>query len=183
MELWDLYTSDRKLTDKKMYRGEDTPKGYFRLVVGVCIFNSKGEMLIQKRQSFKPGWSGMWDISVGGAAISGDDSRTAAEREVMEELGLKISLEGVPPKFSFGFESVFGDFYFINMDVDLDSLTLQEEEVEDVAWATKEQIHQMIDDEEFISYDKSIIDMMFFLSDHGDTRTRADFTSPKEMKH
>jgi hypothetical protein len=100
----------------------------------------------------------------------------------MEELGLKISLEGVPPKFSFGFESVFGDFYFINMDVDLDSLTLQEEEVEDVAWATKEQIHKMIDDEEFISYDKSIIDMMFFFRNHSDTRTKHDFTTPQDVK-
>lgn len=181
MEIWDLYTSDRKLTDKKMLRGEKTPEGYYRLVVGVCIFNSKGEMLIQKRQSFKPGWSGMWDISVGGAAISGDDSRTAAEREVMEELGLEISLEGIAPKFSFGFDSVFGDFYFINMDVDLNTLTLQYEEVEAVDWADREKIHKMIDDEEFISYDKSIIDVMFFLSNHGDTRTRADFTSPKEQ--
>lgn len=183
MELWDLYTSDRKLTDKKMYRGEPTPAGYYRLVVGVCIFNSRGEMLIQKRQSFKPGWSGMWDISVGGAAISGDDSRTAAEREVMEELGLEISLAGIAPKFSFGFESVFGDFYFLNMDVDLDKLTLQYEEVERVAWASREEIHKMIDNEEFISYDKSIIDMMFFLSNHGDTRTRADFTSPTERQN
>ena len=38
MELWDLYDVDRKITDKKMYRGEETPEGYYRLVVGICIF-------------------------------------------------------------------------------------------------------------------------------------------------
>ena len=85
MEIWDLYDVDRKMTERKMIRGEKTPAGYYRLVVGICIFNSAGEMLIQKRQPFKQGWSGMWDISVGGAAVSGDDSRRAAEREQAED--------------------------------------------------------------------------------------------------
>ncbi len=180
MEIWDLYDVDRKLTDRKMIRGEKTPEGYYRLVVGVCIFNSKGEMLIQKRQPFKQGWSGLWDITVGGSAIAGDTNRTAAEREVREEIGLEISLEGMAPKVSFTFETVFADFYLLNMDVDLNTLTLQPEEVERVAWASREKIHEMIDKEEFITYDKSIIDMMFFFRNHNDTRTREDFTTPCE---
>lgn len=180
MEIWDLYDVDRKLTGKTMIRGEKTPVGYYRLVVGICIFNSKGEMLIQKRQPFKSGWSGMWDITVGGAAVAGDDNRTAAEREVREELGLEISLAGIAPKVSFTFDSVFADFYLINMDVDLDGLSLQYEEVEKVRWAGKEEIHKMIDSKEFISYDKSIIDMMFFFRDHSDTRTCDDFTTPAD---
>lgn len=181
MELWDLYDVDRKITDTKMYRGESTPEGYYRLVVGICIFNSNGEMLIQKRQPFKHGWSGMWDITVGGSAVAGDSNRTAAEREVFEELGLEISLAGIAPKVSFTFDSVFADFYLLNMDVDLDSLSLQYEEVEKVRWAGKEEIHKMIDDGEFITYDKSIIDMMFFFRNHDDTRTKSDFTTPSPM--
>ena len=66
------------------------------------------------------------------------------------------------------------------MDVDLDTLRLQTEEVEKVAWASREEIHKMIDGEEFITYDKSIIDMMFFFRNHSDTRTRQDFTTPQE---
>ena len=180
MEIWDLYDVDRKITDKKMVRGEKTPDGYYRLVVGICIFNSNGEMLIQKRQPFKQGWSGLWDITVGGAAIAGDDNRRAAEREVREELGLEISLAGIAPKVSFTFDTVFADFYLLNMDVDLDDLSLQYEEVEKVAWASRDEIHKMIDKKEFISYDKSIIDMMFFFSNHSDTRTEDDFTTPAE---
>ena len=171
MEIWDLYDVDRKMTETKMIRGEKTPEGYYRLVVGICIFNSAGEMLIQKRQPFKQGWSGMWDISVGGAAVSGDDSRRAAEREV-----------GIAPKVSFTFDSVFADFYLLNMDLDLDSLSLQPEEVEKVTWASREEIHKMIDDEEFITYEKSIIDMMFFFRNHSDTRTKHDFTTPQDVK-
>ena len=180
MELWDLYTENREKTGKTMIRGEKFPEGLYRMVVHAVIFNDKGEMLIQKRQPFKQGWSGLWDITVGGAAIAGDDNRTAAEREVREELGLEISLAGIAPKVSFTFESVFADFYLLNMDVDFDKLSLQYEEVERVAWASREEIHDMIDRREFISYDKSIIDMMFFFSNHDDTRTVSDFTTPQE---
>ena len=35
----------------------------------------------------------MWDITVGGSAMIGENSRQAAMREVAEELGLKIDLE------------------------------------------------------------------------------------------
>ena len=87
MELWDLYDAQRKLTGETMVRGTPVPKGY-HLVVHICIFNPKGEMLIQHRQSFKPTWSGMWDVSVGGAVASGEDSQLGARREVAEEIGL-----------------------------------------------------------------------------------------------
>lgn len=178
METLDLYDSERRLIGKTIARGERVPAGAFRLVVGICIFNSRGEMLIQRRQPFKKDWSGLWDISVGGAVIAGESSREAAEREVAEELGLEISLENVPPKFSFGFERVLCDFYVVNMDVDLSALTLQYEEVADVAWASGEKIHKMIENKEFITYERSIIDMIFYLSKNSDTRVAEDFTTP-----
>ena len=81
MELFDLYTKDREPTGKKMVRGDRVPEGLYRLVVHVCIFDQEGRMLIQQRQPFKEGWSDMWDVTVGGSAVTGDSSRTAAERE------------------------------------------------------------------------------------------------------
>lgn len=55
MELWDVYNSDKTKSGKTMVRGEKAEKGAYRLVVHACIFNSKGEMLIQQRQPFKSG--------------------------------------------------------------------------------------------------------------------------------
>ena len=43
-ELIDLYNVDRERTGMTAVRGEDLPEGTFRMVVHVCIFNSKGEM-------------------------------------------------------------------------------------------------------------------------------------------
>ena len=114
MELFDLYTADREKTGKTMVRGEPTPEGYYRLVVHVCIFDAEGRMLIQQRQPFKRGWSNLWDISVGGCAMAGDSSRTAAERETREELGLAVDLSDTRPTMTIHWENGFDDYYVLD---------------------------------------------------------------------
>ena len=168
MEKWDLYTKDRILTDKTMIRGEAVPDGYYRLVVHICIFNSEGKMLIQKRQPFKSGWSGMWDVSVGGSAVSGDTSSAAASRELFEELGVEHSFEDSVPTLSYTFKNGFDDVYVIKKDLDANSLRLQYEEVEAVKWADADEIKKMIDEGIFIPYHKSYIDLLFFRKDSVD---------------
>ncbi len=64
MELWDLYTENREKTGKTMVRGEKQPDGFYRIVVHVCIFNAKNQLLIQQRVPFKDDWKNLWDITV-----------------------------------------------------------------------------------------------------------------------
>lgn len=161
MELWDLYDAERRLTGGTMYRGEPMPEGCYHLVVHVCIFNKAGQMSIQQRQPFKRGWPNMWDISMGGSAVKGDSSRQAAEREVQEELGLAIDLEGVRPNLSVNFDHGYDDFYLIEQEFDVNELHLQKEEVQAVKWATKEEILQMIEDGVFIPYYPNLVGLLF----------------------
>lgn len=179
MELWDLYTKDRIKTDKTMARGEETPRGYYRSVIHICIFNSKGEMLIQHRQPFKSGWSDMWDVSVGGSAISGDSPSRAAERELFEELGISMSFEDIRPSLTLNFEWGFDDIFIVKHEVDIDSLSLQYEEVSEVKWADCEEIKKMIDEGSFIPYHKSYIDLLFFRRDCDEAVTKRDNTKIK----
>lgn len=172
MEIWDLYTKDRIKTHETMVRGTQITKGFYRLVVHVCIFNSQGEMLIQQRQPFKSGWSNMWDITVGGSAISGDTSQSAAEREVYEEIGYKLSLDGIRPTLTINFDEGFDDMYLIQQDLDISKLKLQDEEVKDVRWASKEEILIMIDKETFIPYHGSLIELLFFMRNKKGTHIR-----------
>lgn len=179
MEIWDLYTKDRIKTDKTMVRGTAHPYGYYRIVVHICIFNSEGKMLIQQRQPFKKGWSGLWDITAGGSAISGDTSQSAAERELREELGVDISFEELRPAITVNFKEGFDDIYLIENDISIDTLKLQYEEVQAVKWANAEEILQMINDELFIPYNKDFIRSLFFLRNHKGLHTKGDFTQAK----
>jgi isopentenyldiphosphate isomerase len=55
----------------------------------------------------------------------------------------------------------FDDYYLVEVDLDIRELTLQPEEVQRVKWATKEEILTMIDQEIFIPYRKSLIELLF----------------------
>lgn len=161
MEIWDLYDINRNKIKRTAVRGAELQSGDYHLVVHVCIFNSKGEMLIQQRQPFKEGWPNMWDITVGGSAVAGDTSQTAAERELYEEIGLKLDLQQIRPHLTINFERGFDDIYLIEENVDLNTLTLQYEEVQNVKWASQVEILAMIRNGEFIPYYESLIQLLF----------------------
>ena len=165
MEFWDLYDRDRIPTGETHQRGKPLPADRYHMVVHVVIFNTKGEMLIQQRQPFKEGWPNMWDITVGGSAVAGDTSRTAAQREVMEEIGLAIDLSEEQLKLTIPFDVGFDDVYTLVMDVDLTTLHLQESEVQAVRWASEEEILAMLADGQFIPYHRAFIQLLFALRD------------------
>jgi len=57
--------------------------------VHVLVFNSAGELLLQKRSLHKDIQPGKWDTSVGGHLDIGESFLAAAKREMKEELGLE----------------------------------------------------------------------------------------------
>lgn len=160
-EVWDIYDENRIKTGRTMIRGNEIKNGDYHLVVHVCIFNSKGELLIQKRTLNKKSYPGMWDVSVGGSAILGDSSQTAAERETLEEIGLKINLQDKRPRITLNFKGGFDDVYLIKMDINIDELVLQEEEVSDVKWASLEEVLTLLKENKFVDYDENLIKFYF----------------------
>ena len=161
-EIIDLYDVDRQLTGKTANRGDKLEEGTYRMVIHVCIFNSKGEMLIQRRADDIVRWPSYWDVSVGGGASTGDTSRQAAERETAEELGLHIDFSERRPVMSVNFSEGFDDFYTVEKDISLENLSLQTEEVAEAKWASQKEIEEMIDEGSFIPYQKDLIGYLFF---------------------
>lgn len=178
MEYWDLYDAQNRKTGEIMRRGEPIPAGRFHLVVHIALFAPDGRMLIQQRQPFKAGWSNLWDVTVGGSAVAGEDSRTAAMREMREEIGLALDLQDVRPKMTLYTPSCINDWYLLTHDVALNSLVLQQSEVQAVRWAAQEEIQQMIAEKTFIPYEPGMIALLFHLHNHADTRMRQDDTVP-----
>ncbi|WP_300693386.1 NUDIX domain-containing protein [uncultured Bacteroides sp.] len=57
-------------------------------VVHLHVFNSQGELYLQKRPDWKDIQPGKWDTSVGGHVDLGESVEMALRREVREELGI-----------------------------------------------------------------------------------------------
>ena len=73
---------------------KDIPRGrltaYFKIYTGVIIENDNKILLCQPRNSKYPGWQ-----LPGGKVLWSETFQECITREVLEETGLKISLEGV----------------------------------------------------------------------------------------
>ena len=57
-------------------------------VVHLHVFNSKGELYLQKRPDWKDIQPGKWDTAVGGHVDFGENVEQALKREVQEEIGI-----------------------------------------------------------------------------------------------
>lgn len=168
MEIVDVYDEDRQATGRTMERYAPAAPGSYRTVVHVCVFNSSGEMLIQKRVREKKIWPERWDVTIGGGVDRGETPRQAAEREFREELGYPLDLSGARPTLTVNFDGGFDDFYLLVQDIDAGSLTLQAEEVSAVRWASLPEILAMVDDGRFIPYYPSFVRFLFDMYRGGD---------------
>ena len=148
-EIWDVYDLERNLTGRTHRRIDALAEGDYHLVVFIWLRNSKGEYLISKRAPNK-GYPNMWENS-GGSAVAGDDSLSAAIREVKEELGLDVNPEKGKMIFTAIREDSFFDVWLFEQDFDLKDIVLQENETVDAKYASIDEIQRMIDNNEFIS--------------------------------
>lgn len=139
-ELWDVYDSERRLTGRTHRRGDPLPDGDYHLSVHVWIQNSCGEFLNTKRSPNK-GYPNMWE-NTGGSAVTGDDSLTAALREVREETGLMLDPEKGKCILQMKGKNYFADVWYFCQDFDLSDVVLQQGETCDVRWATREQMEE-----------------------------------------
>ena len=155
MELWDLYTSDRKPTGLTMVRGEKNPEGLYNLSVTVWIKNNKGQYLISQRSAIKKTYPLKWE-PVGGGVIAGETSLEGAAREVLEEVGIKVDKDKLQLIFTdIGYywngkpTSEINDIYVYEIE-DYDASLAVSDEVTESRWLYPAEIKEMLDSGEFI---------------------------------
>ena len=78
-------------------RGKVHAENLWHRAIHILVFNTKGELFLQKRSAWKDKHPGKWDSSAAGHLDSGEDYETAARRELSEELGLPPEISTVIP--------------------------------------------------------------------------------------
>lgn len=161
MEKWDILNADGTPTGKTTLRGRcNLRPGEYHLVVHIWIVSSRGDFLIQRRSESKRLMPGEW-AATGGAAITGEDSYTAANRELYEELGVPSNKQTLKKLARIKRRNSLLDIWFINTDIDCNRLRLQENEVAEAKWISREKFKQMIENGEFHNYGKEYFDTLF----------------------
>ncbi|HEY4302496.1 MAG TPA: NUDIX domain-containing protein [Candidatus Didemnitutus sp.] len=88
-EYFDLVDALDRVTGRALRRDVHA-NGWRHRAIHVFVFNRAGEVFLQKRSMKKDMAPGLWDTSCSGHVDSGEDYDAAAQRELGEELGLRI---------------------------------------------------------------------------------------------
>lgn len=144
-EMWDLYDRNRKLLNKKVERGTKLNDNEYHLVTNAWIRNKEGKFLISQRVEWKA-HPLMWECT-GGSVLMGENTYEGAIREVKEELGIDISnapfaFVGSTTRYFENCPDIL-DVYIFELDLPIEEVIIQKEEVNDVKWASKEEILEL----------------------------------------
>ncbi|KAL5212822.1 hypothetical protein ABZP36_023669 [Zizania latifolia] len=167
-ERLDVLTAAGEKTGASKPRSEVHRDGDYHRAVHVWIYcESTGELLLQRRADCKDSWPGQWDISSAGHISAGDSSLSSAQRELHEELGIKLPVDAFELIFIFLQECVinngtytnneYNDVYLVTTltPIPLAAFTLQESEVSAVRYMPCDEYKSCLEkgSGEYVPYD------------------------------
>lgn len=143
-EYLDILDKNGNQTGKRELRTIVHQKGLWHRAVFVAIINSKNQILLQKRGPNKDSHPNCWDISVGGHIPAGMNSLEAADKELEEELGIKVDSKDLQHLFSYKHSVILNDGKFLNnswydlyllkKDIKINEIMMQVEELSEIKW-------------------------------------------------
>lgn len=156
-ELIDVLDENGIKTGEILTRKEVHKRGLWHRIIVVAIINDKNEILIQQRSDNKDKNPGKWDISVTGHLSAGQDSLTAATREISEEVSVSLgySVEVKDFRFMFSFrkeekvseehyDRQFYDFFILRQNgLTTNNLRFQANEVQAIKFVSISELNDM----------------------------------------
>lgn len=97
-EIFDIVDEHDRVIGQATRRQTHT-KNLLHRAVHVLIFNSRSELLVQKRSATKDTFPSCYDSSASGHLAAGEDYDTTAYREVTEELGIILPAGSIQKHF------------------------------------------------------------------------------------
>jgi predicted protein tyrosine phosphatase/isopentenyldiphosphate isomerase len=151
-EIFDVVNERDEVIDRQP-RSEVHRRGLLHRAVHILVFNSRGQVFLQKRSITKDKSPGLWDSSASGHVDSGEPYDATAVRELREEIGLSI---GEPPKRLFKIEvcpETDQEFVWVYRCEAEGPFELNADEIESGDWFAPEEITRWISErpQEFAS--------------------------------
>jgi isopentenyldiphosphate isomerase len=148
MEIWDLYDKDGNKLNKTHTRGMPLNKDEYHIAVDIWIKNNKDQILLTQRHPSKL-YPMKWECTCG-AVISGEDSFNGALREVEEEIGIKLDPNEGKKILRIVRDNTFFDVHLFKKDIETGRTKLQETEVINIKWVTKDELKRMFENGEMV---------------------------------
>ena len=176
-ELLDVLDENGIKTGEICSRREVHKRGLWHRIIVVAIINEKNEILIQQRSDNKDKNPGMWDISVTGHLAAGQDSLTAATREISEEVSVSLgySVEVKDFRFMFSYrkeeqvskdhyDRQFYDFFILRQSgLRTENIRFQESEVQDIKFVNINELNQMREENLLVPRDECYDELSNYL--------------------
>ena len=139
-EIFDVVDSEDRVIGQAL-RSVVHAQQLLHRAVHIFVFNSKGELLLQKRSAYKDEYPLCYTSSASGHLSAGESYADAAPRELLEELGLAGQLEWLA-KFPAGPETSYEHTVLYRMTSD-EPITVDPQEISEATFHSLDVIDQM----------------------------------------
>lgn len=90
MELFDAYNADGTKAGFELIKGQKLPDGIYRAVFYVTVRHTDGTYLLINSGGAPSDGDGMYECTLGGSVLKGENSYGAAQRKVREVTGVAV---------------------------------------------------------------------------------------------
>lgn len=146
-EILDLVSEDDEVIGCQKRKWFYENENHFYRVVNAFVIDEEGKILLPLRKKKTGRFSGLYDFSVGGHVLSGEDYKDAILRETKEELGIDVS-ENIREILYIKYPNVLQTSSFSKLYViSIQSKELSfEDKIESVSWCSVKEIEDILMD-------------------------------------
>ena len=141
MELWDILDENGNPKGYTHERGKPVKDGDYHLVVGIIVTTPDKRVLLTLRHPDKH-HGNTWEIT-GGSVVAGEDSLTAAQRELSEETGICVPREKLTFCRKYLGSHALYHLYHVEADISEKDIVLQEGETVDARLVTADEFKKL----------------------------------------
>lgn len=175
-KLIDVLDKNGLRTGETLPRAEVHRLGKYHRAIHLYLFNSKNEVLLQRRALTVDSFPGVFSISVLGHVDAGESSSATVRREIEEELGISTTDLKIDFLFSYFSEAVlsetyhdrqFNDVYATWADLDPRQIQFDPAEVSEIKFVSFSHFQAMVSDpssELAPVYQNECRDLVYFLN-------------------